>query len=325
VLSRICAATGARKVQRAEQIQRLWSGYGELARVWLDGAECASVIVKLVQPMAAARHMNAEQQRSRARKLRSYAVEMRFYERYGQLCSKSSRVARKILCEQQAEQWLFVLEDLDAAGFNQRRDQLPRHGVQTCLEWLAQFHATFIADPPQDLWPVGTYWHLDTRPDELARSNDPQLRAAASWLDARLRGAKYRTLVHGDAKVENFCFTEDLARVAAVDFQYVGIGTGVQDVAYFLSSCLDDRACETQAPALLDHYFDALRRALAPDVDAAALEAEWRELCPIAWADFARFMSGWAPQLNARSGYAGRMIAQALEQRASSARDNLHR
>jgi hypothetical protein len=316
VLSRVCAATGARAVQRAEVIQQLWSGYGALARVWLDGANCPSVIVKLVQPPAASpSFVHAEQRRSHARKLRSYSVEMCFYKRYAQRCHHGSRVARSLLCQQHDEQWLFVLEDLDAAGFSERRERLPRHGVAGCLAWLAQFHATFMGESPSDLWPMGTYWHLDTRPDELARSNDPQLQAAAPWLDACLQGARYRTLVHGDAKVENFCFAPDLARVAAVDFQYVGAGTGVQDVAYFLSSCLDDHTCEAHAPALLDGYFDALRRVLAatrPDIDVVALEAEWRALYPIAWADFARFMSGWAPHLDARSGYPGRMTALAL-------------
>lgn len=318
ILTRVCAVTGARAVQRAERIQRLWSGYGELARVWLDGAAQPSVIVKLVQPQAASpTRLNAEQQRSHARKLRSYAVELRFYKQYAARCGDACRVACPLHCEQIGDAWLFVLEDLDAAGFSERRGQLPLHGARACLDWLASFHATFIGDPPAELWPMGTYWHLDTRPDELARSNDPQLRAAAPWLDARLREARYRTLLHGDAKVENFCFTPELRRVAAVDFQYVGGGTGVQDVAYFMGSCLDDRTCETHALALLDHYLASLRRALVAkraDLDATALEAEWRELYPIAWADFARFMSGWAPQLDARTGYAGRMTSQALNQ-----------
>ena len=43
-------------------------------------------------------------------------------------------------------------------------------------------------------------------------------------------------LAHGDAKVANFCFTNDQHAVAAVDFQYVGGGIGTQDVIYFLGS-----------------------------------------------------------------------------------------
>ena len=315
VRERVCAVTGAQAVTRAERIQRLWSGYGEIVRLRLRGGAEPSVIVKLVQPPAASPALAAAEQRSHARKLRSYAVEMSFYQHYAARCGEACRVARALLCERIGDQWLFVLEDLNAAGLAERREQLPLHGLQACLSWLAHFHATFMREPATDLWPTGTYWHLDTRPDELARGPDDELRAAASWLDARLRAARHRTLLHGDAKVENFCFTRDLRGVAAVDFQYVGGGTGVQDVAYFFSSCLDTRACETHAAALLDHYFEALRRSLAstrPDIDSSALEVEWRELYPIAWADFCRFMSGWAPNHQARSGYAARMTALAL-------------
>jgi hypothetical protein len=323
IVDRVCAATGAHAVQRAEGIQRLWSGYGEIARLWLSGGARTSVIVKRVQPPAAARVRadEQEQQRSHARKLRSYAVEMSFYQRYASRCSDACRVAHALTCERMEEGWLFVLEDLDAAGFGERRAHLSIAGLRACLRWLAHFHATFLGESPAELWPVGTYWHLGTRPDELARGQDPELRSAAHWLDARLRGAQYRTLLHGDAKVENFCFAADLASVAAVDFQYVGGGCGMQDVAYFFSSCLNARACETQAPALLDYYFQVLQQVLTirrPNIDAVALEVEWRALYPVAWADFCRFMDGWAPEQNARAGYAGRMTALALEAHATS-------
>jgi hypothetical protein len=272
------------------------------------------VIVKLVQPPEALE----TERRSHARKLSSYAVELRFYETYASRCGEACRVAAALLCEQVDQHWLFVLEDLDAAGFDQRRDSLPLHGARVCLAWLAHFHATFLGDHAPDLHAVGTYWHLETRPDELARMKDAELRAEASWLDGRLRGAHYRTLVHGDAKTENFCFNRDLTAVAAVDFQYVGRGCGMQDVAYFLS-CLDERTLQQHAEDLLDFYFETLRRALStlhPNVDSAALEAEWRELYPIAWADFCRFMNGWAPSHPTRVGYAARMVERALAARS---------
>ena len=310
ILQRIASALGAHGAVQEERLQQLWSGYGQLVRLQLGDR---SVIVKLVQPPAAAGNNNEAAQRSHTRKLRSYAVELCFYERYASRCSEACRVAAALLCEQLDRGWLFVLEDLDAAGFDQRRASLPvpLPAARACIAWLACFHATFLGDEAADLHAVGTYWHLDTRPDELERMQDLELRAAARALDARLRGARYRTLVHGDAKTENFCFGRDLTAVAAVDFQYVGRGCGMQDVAYFLS-CLDERTLQQHAESLLDFYFETLREALRPDVDATALEAEWRELYPIAWADFCRFMDGWAPSYPARVGYAARMVEQAL-------------
>ncbi len=129
----------------------------------------------------------------------------------------------------------------------------------------------------------------------------PSRRRRPSWTPL-LSGARHQTLVHGDAKLANSCFspegTSSLSRVAAVDFQYVGGGCGMKDVAYFLGSCLDEAECEAREGELLDLYFDLLGSALGrlqPDVDAASVEREWRALFPVAWTDFHRFLKGWSP------------------------------
>jgi thiamine kinase-like enzyme len=129
------------------------------------------------------------------------------------------------------------------------------------------------------------------------------------------------TLVHGDAKIANFCFADKRAEsspspVAAVDFQYVGRGVGVKDVAYFLSSCLDERQLTKRADGLLDLYFRHLRQALEqhqPGVDGDELEREWRRLYPLAWADFVRFLMGWAPDHFKIHGYSKEMTRIALQ------------
>ena len=117
--------------------------------------------------------------------------------------------------------------------------------------WLAHFHATFMGETPDGLWEVGSYWHLDTRPDELEALDDVHLKQAAGEIDALLRAARFQTFVHGDAKLANFCFSEDGTQVAAVDFQYVGGGCGMKDVAYFIGSCLYEEDCERHEAALL--------------------------------------------------------------------------
>jgi hypothetical protein len=315
LLERICLVTGASSAHEGELVQRLWAGYGEIRRVYLVGARWPSVIVKRVRPPASA--SLGAQSRSHARKLRSYRVEATWYERYATRCDSGCRIGQLLWSEPTAALPWLVLEDLDAAGYTARHDTPSLDGIRVCLEWLAQFHAAFVCDPGSGLWATGSYWHLETRPDELAACRDLALRAAAPQLAARLQGVRFRSLVHGDAKAANFCFTPDLSAVAAVDFQYVGTGVGVQDVAYFIDSCLDDAASVSQAAALLDHYFRNLRSALssrAPLLDAAALEAEWRALYPTAWADFYRFLAGWAPQQYAPGRYARSLISLALSE-----------
>jgi Ser/Thr protein kinase RdoA (MazF antagonist) len=179
-----------------------------------------------------------------------------------------------------------------------------------CLRWLASFHAHFLGRRPTGLWKTGTYWHLATRRDELEALQDRVLRDAATRLDDALNRCRYQTLVHGDAKAANFCFGE--TGVAAVDFQYVGGGCGIKDVAYLLSSCLTDAQCEAHAARHLDAYFESLRAHLADDVDKDAVVHEWRALYPAAWADFHRFLAGWAPGHWKIHRYTRRMSEQAL-------------
>jgi hypothetical protein len=310
---RIRRALGADAVTLSERLQSLWGGYGELWRAQVSRA-CVdtSVIVKHVHPP------RDDQSRSHRRKLRSYEVEHAFYRDHARRCLShpGCRVPRPLHVTVEAGQWLFVLEDLDAAGFGQRRSRASAADVTATLGWLAAFHAHFMGVLPEHLWKVGTYWHLATRPDELGRMQSPELRKAASAIDARLNGARFKTWVHGDAKLENVCFGSSNGEVALVDFQYVGGGVGVKDVAYFLSSCLTPRECESAAEHYLDQYFVALRQALSASTtptDVTLLEREWRELFPYAWADLQRFLLGWAPGQFDDDSYANGQVARVLE------------
>ncbi|MDH3346259.1 MAG: DUF1679 domain-containing protein, partial [Kiritimatiellaceae bacterium] len=168
--------------------------------------------------------------------------------------------------------------------------------LKACLKWLAAFHATFMNEKPDGLWPVGTYWHLDTRPDELDVMNDAELKRAAPAIDRQLNECRFQTLVHGDAKLANFCFSQDGENVAAVDFQYVGGGCGMKDVAYFISSCLDEEQSAAREGELLDYYFRTLQQFMGGgSASFQALEKEWRAMYPVAWTDFFRFLQGWCP------------------------------
>ena len=317
---RVRRALGAGRVELSERVQSLWGGYGKVWRVQLSGARVENVIAKSVTPPAEREiARDPGKLRSHRRKLRSYAVELAFYERFAQACDANCRVPASLHAEAREGGFLFVLEDLDQAGFPGRRTLCTSDEIVACLKWLAAFHARFLGVAPDGLWKVGTYWHLATRPDELARLSAGELRRAAPRIDQRLNSARFRTLVHGDAKLENFCFADSGHAVAAVDFQYVGGGVGVKDVAYFLSSCLSAAECETRIPGYLDVYFDALRVARAARVDARAnandgeaLELEWRALFSWAWADFYRFLSGWAPAYAESDSYGRKQLELVL-------------
>ena len=291
-------ATGATALVESEVIQRLWSGYGKIVRVGLEGAEVESVVVKHVHWPTADQHPRGwNTGRSHERKVKSYQVETAFYDRWADRCDDACRMPTCLALETHGDEVFMVMEDLDAAGFDRRLSRVTATELEACLSWLAHFHAELMGAVPAGLWDIGTYWHLDTRPDEPAELDDAELRAAAPAIDARLNATPFQTFVHGDAKLANFCFSPE-GRVAAVDFQYAGGGCGMKDVAYFISSCLCEDECERCEGALLEIYFRALKAALArrgKELDFAALEADWRALYPVAWTDFFRFLQGWSP------------------------------
>lgn len=289
--------TAAIDANKFESVQSLWSGFGEIFRVQLQPESLGTLIVKQVLPPEQTHHPRGwNTDRSLMRKLQSYDVESYWYQSWSQQCNDKCRVPECIASIQEGTKSWILLEDLDAAGFNRRLSGLTAEQAKPCLSWLAEFHARFLHAEPQGLWPVGTYWHLNTRPDEFSVMQEGMIKDIAVDLDQLLSNCSYRTLVHGDAKVANFCFNDDISEVAAVDFQYVGGGCGIKDVAYFFGSCFDEQDCERFIPALLDYYFDQLTGATENHIDNNALEREWRDLFAPAWTDFYRFLLGWLPK-----------------------------
>ncbi len=329
-------ATGASALIESEVIQSLWSGYGKIVRCGLEyevggqtlshpapgrttqrsSLQLESVVVKHVHWPNATHHPRGwTTSRSHERKVKSYQVETAFYEQSASRCDENCRVPICFALETHGDEVFMVLEDLDAAGFGGRRTYATDTEIKACLSWLAHFHATYMGEPPSSLWETGTYWHLETRPDELDELDDLKLKAAAASIDQQLKETPFQTLVHGDAKLANFCFSAD-GRVAAVDFQYVGGGCGMKDVAYFLGSCLGEDECERRETELLAYYFLILETALqcrGKDVDFQALELGWRTLYPVAWTDFFRFLQGWSPGHWKIHRYSARLANEVLE------------
>ena len=295
-------ATGALQIIEQDCLQILWSGYGKILRFTLiDGTiNQTSIIVKYIQLPNERHHPRGwNTDIAHQRKLTSYQVESNWYKNYNYQ-HDSHKIPKCFGVYQKDDERVIVLEDLDASGFDSRLTNVNDSQIKQVIKWLACFHVAHLIEDRNnysDLWNIGTYWHLKTRPDELEVLTDITLKQAAVKIDRLLNECPVQTLVHGDAKLANFCFDLKNKNVAAVDFQYIGQGVGVKDLAYFLGSCLNDEQCELYVYQYVDYYFEQINEALKnSEKQNEQLETLWRELFELAWVDFQRFVKGWSPE-----------------------------
>ena len=309
--------TNSSSCLETEEIQSLWSGYGKISRYELDNDEQKTVVVKYISLNKAKDHPRGwDTSNSHNRKVKSYEIETYWYQHWNQRCNDKCKTPKFLGSYSEGQDQWIILEDLNK-DFPYRKYELEFSGVKNCLKWLAHFHATFLQQEPTGLWKIGTYWHLDTRPDEFELIENRELKSKAKAIDEQLNNCKYFTIVHGDAKLANFCFSKNTKAIAAVDFQYVGGGCGMKDVAYFLGSCLSSHESEAHQEELLTYYFSELRKAIEFEnlnIDFNELEKEWRSLYPFACTDFTRFLLGWMPTHQKLNGYSLRLMNQVLAQ-----------
>ncbi|PRW55934.1 choline kinase [Chlorella sorokiniana] len=330
----VAAAAGdggeAPTVVSARPIQSLWAGYGSVYEAETDDEE--QLIIKEIAPPPGSGV-------SHLRKLRSYRVESHFYERV------APHLPPDAACH--VPQCLGVHSTLDSEDgscgggmqlvmrnlrqrFPRRASGLDEAHTKAALCWLAAFHAAcWGADAKRlGLWEQGCYWHLETRLEELDDIGREwhSLAAAAHELDRRLQATPFRTLCHGDFKTENMLFSDPSGgkssgsgselEVAAYDFQYVGSGSGMKDVAYLFASGVQARLVQQPAgeEALLRYYHAQLMEGLRelagsssqgqqaavigdPAAAAEALQQYSYEAMfgdyQVALCDYVRWMAGW--------------------------------
>lgn len=311
----ILEISGAHSIARVASVQTLWSGYGAIKRFFLEGGKYPSLIAKHIQLPNEDNHPRGwNTNLSHERKLKSYHVEQAWYEQYAHRTDEFCPVPKIYHTSKAGDELLLVMEDLDGTGYDIRvhHHEVTIEQAKTCLEWLAAFHAKFMNVTAPELWQQGTYWHLATRPDEWDTMANQPLKNAASAIDQKLAKSSFKTLVHGDAKLANFCFNQD-HQVAAVDFQYVGMGCGMKDVAYFISSCFEESDCERLETKLLECYFKALEIRIDKSIEFQELKKEWQALYSFAWADFYRFLDGWSPGHWKMHTYSEQLTKQVIE------------
>lgn len=282
----------------------LWSGMGHIYKITLPttskNARPIEFVVKHVAPP-----------RSRSlgdrRKADSYHVEANFYEKLAPILIHEHGLG---LPES------FYVERDGGKGQNEiaigmsyvesnSTDLSNDDATNAVLTWLATLHASYWGTEKVDkivkdvgLQQQGSYWYLDTRPDEHesmpTKGWEGRLKRAARAIDERLKRDPLQCVIHGDAKEANVLYSrrrnsnDQKATVTLCDFQYCGKGPPTKDLAYFLCSSanLDDE------DAALEFYLEQLTMRLPGDVTPPTMD-ELQDSLALAYCDFYRFMSGW--------------------------------
>lgn len=277
-----------------------------------SGPPCSTLIVKSIHLPSTAKSSHGDR-----RKAESYQVEANFYEFVAEqlLSMQVGMIPRPLVVERLGGSSILI-------GMTEMRGRCIRNSnagdVRRVLRWLARFHAVYWGDDKVNavvssagLQSRGSYWHLDTRPDEYADMSSKGLsgrvKMAARSIDRRLKEGWMQCLIHGDAKDANIFVDESSGEVCVCDFQYCGKGPPTKDLAYFFCSSVDDVLDDT---ALLRYYLEQLEEVVKGPL-APTLE-QLRDSMDLAYCDFYRFMCGW-----------GHWGSNGIEKRVQSVMDRL--
>lgn len=234
------------------------------------------------------------------RKAKSYTIEAKFYEYIAPtLIEKGLSIPVPYYIERDAnDQITICMSRLEGSpGY------LEESNIYAVLTWLATLHAATwgpIVDEYVNqglVQSIGSYWHLDTRPDEHdsmpRRGWEGRLKLAARTIDERLKRDKMQCCIHGDAKDANMLFYAsddgDEGGVSMYDFQYCGKAPPSVDLAYFLCVAVGDTDKQ-----YIEYYHQQLTKRLDDNnADHPPTLKELEESVSLALCDFQRFMSGW--------------------------------
>lgn len=313
-------------------LQTLWAGYGSISSFSAvdRSGKSHALILKLVAPPPGASNDRDEGHR---RKMLSYGVEQHFYSSVVPSLHLPAEVGiANVIATSGDGVIATVLEDLrprfPVSG--ERRGELSASQVSAALLWLGKFHAAswgyasrneldgYVRPPlvetedgKKALWLNGGYTYLATRLSEFASlqhgrgewrvlaeldgAGNSAASLAALFLEPR--GREFESLIHGDVKSENLFANAKGDRVAFFDFQYVGLGLGVCDLAKLFT-------CSVPLGMLVEGRGRASRRGMGKGEEALLREYlsytghqyEFKDFTrhwETALVDWCRFQASW--------------------------------
>lgn len=261
-----------------------WKGVGAIYRI---SSSELSFILKHYDWAEAQKWGESDQ--AVERKVTSFLNEWFWYTELN-MSSRASDFPGLIYQQKADAEMILVLENIEQAGF-EVRSSWDAGAVEYILSWLAELH---VRNLNTEHVSRGGYWHLETRQSEWGSMAEGMHKTNAEQWNQQLVEAKHQTIIHGDSKLLNYGVNPSLEKVKGFDLQYMGRGVGVQDVACLLSG-LGGMFAENELEDLEEYYFTTLGVKLELQFPEKAQDVvkEWRQLLPVAWLDYQRFLMGW--------------------------------
>ncbi|KAI8943364.1 hypothetical protein NX059_001379 [Plenodomus lindquistii] len=189
------------------------------------------------------------------------------------------------------------LEEVQRDGQDARQKTVWLNGGYTYLATRRKEYANLVHDQ-------GDEWSQEL-PRPVEGSDRPLAEMVAAFLapvpNGRSPAREYQTLIHGDVKSENLFTSDSGEQVAFYDFQYVGLGLGVCDLAKLftcsvpLSMLVSDHRIPQELPMqdgeknLLERYLSKLKEESGKAYEWEVFVRHWE----IALVDWLRFQASW--------------------------------
>ncbi|KAI7545484.1 hypothetical protein KC331_g6190 [Hortaea werneckii] len=195
---------------------------------------------------------------------------------------------------------LAPLEEAQHAG-PQRAGGVWLNGGYTYLATRRKEYADLLGDSDSE-WSSALCQPIPTVDESLAELVAQVLSPDASADATPSAISDYETLIHGDVKSENLFANTEGSAVAFFDFQYVGMGLGVCDLAKLFTCSVPMHMLTTEslsgdvALAMTDGERGLLQRYQRTISSVSGKEYPWRELemhWSTALVDWLRFQASW--------------------------------
>ena len=245
-----------------------------------------------------------ETSRATGMAMRTYEVEVRFYQQLAARLPVRSPVCHHAEIDLATGDFLLLLEDLAPA---EQGDQMAGCSVDAAalvMEEAARLHAPLWGSPElagfdwavrhspesQDqlqglltvLWPNFVERYGDDLDDDVVELGHRFIAGLSAYYAHR---PEPHTVIHNDFRLDNLLFGTEAGGppVAVVDWQTVGIGPALLDVSYFLGAGLSVEDRRASEATLVRGYHEAL---LAAGVEGFGWERCWDDYRAFAFAGF---------------------------------------